>query len=61
MGTENVSFQVLRTLTSHENVSQAEKNPSLCVISHGVMKAYVGQEEYFHLFLVGGRQVKTVS
>jgi len=45
MGTDSDSFQVLRTMASHERVSEAEKNPSLCVIRHGVMKAYGGQEE----------------
>ena len=51
METDNDSFHVLRILASHTIVSHAEKNPSLCVIRHDVMKAYVGQEE--HLFVFG--------
>jgi len=44
MGTDDDSFQMFRTLASHGNVSQAEKNPSLCVVKHGVMKTYGEQE-----------------
>ena len=62
-GTDNDSFQMLRTVASRENRSQVKMNHSLCFNEYDVLKAYGGAEVYFLKLLtsaVDETQIKAV-